>query len=216
MRIRLPSEGSHAQPSSVPVQPPLTSTPGEPGRFTTDNSPRLPSGARRDTAVPSHSQSLAPAPPAQNRNRTNPRVDIEGLIHEAQRRFPAARIHTTGRMRTVRRQAELMAQRRRANRLQFLRTYRPTQHITEMDNWVAAHPRATERETVDAFETIIRRAVARGAAVSNHLTNRARDISVPAGGREVQTEVRQWFTDQGAHLIDEHDATGGPHWHIDF
>jgi hypothetical protein len=75
-----------------------------------------------------------------------------------------------------------MAERRRADRHQFLHTYIPARHITEMDQWVTAHPHATSAETADAFEQIITTALRAGAHVSNHLSDHARDISIPAGG----------------------------------
>jgi hypothetical protein len=140
---------------------------------------------------------------------------VDELVAQVQREDPHAHIRVTGRGRTPRRQAELMAQRRRANRQQFLHTYLPAQHITEMDGWVTAHPNAPERQTVDAFEQIILRALARGARVSNHLTNTARDVSIPLGTPGQQTQIRQRFSELGCHVIDEHDATGGPHWHVD-
>jgi len=143
-------------------------------------------------------------------------ANVEALVIAVQQQFPQAHIRITGRGRTVRRQAELMAQRRRANRAQFLNTYWPASHITEMDQWVTAHPRATEAETVDAFEEIIDRARQRGAIVSNHLSDRARDISIPMGGPDVQSQVRRYITSLGGHVIDERDATGGPHWHVDY
>jgi hypothetical protein len=143
-------------------------------------------------------------------------ANAEALIISLQRQFPNAAVRITGRGRTVRKQAELMAQRRRANRNQFVQTYLPAPHITEMDNWVASHPHATQTETVEAFEDIINRARAQGAVVSNHLSDRARDISIPHGAPHAQIQIRNWLRDQGAHVIDEHDATGGPHWHVDY
>jgi hypothetical protein len=143
-------------------------------------------------------------------------ANAEALIISLQRQFPNARVRITGRGRTVRRQAELMAQRRRSNRNQFVQTYRPAPHITEMDNWVTSHPHATQAATVDAFEDIINRARAQGAVVSNHLSDRARDISIPLGAPHDQRQIRNWLRHQGAHVIDEHDATGGPHWHVDY
>ena len=140
---------------------------------------------------------------------------VDALVTQVQREYPHSHIRVTGSGRVPRRQAELMAQRRRANRQQFLHTYLPAQHITEMDGWVTAHPSASERETVDAFEQIILHALARGARVSNHLTNRARDVSIPRGTPEEQRHIRQRFSELGGHVIDEHDATGGPHWHVD-
>ncbi|GAB2620322.1 hypothetical protein [Novilysobacter erysipheiresistens] len=88
--------------------------------------------------------------------------NIDELIAIIQQEFPRAGIRITGRARTIRRQAELMAQRIRANRLEFLRTYRPASHIAEMDQWLLRHPSATARETVDEFERLIEQARARG------------------------------------------------------
>src|SRR5262249_55239878 len=76
-------------------------------------------------------------------------ASIDAMIAIVQREFPHAAIRITGRARTIRRQAELMAQRRRASRTQFLHTYRPARHITEMDLWVARHPQASELQTVN-------------------------------------------------------------------
>ncbi|SJZ71854.1 hypothetical protein [Novilysobacter spongiicola] len=92
-------------------------------------------------------------------------VNIDQLILIIQHEFPRAGIRITGRARTIRRQAELMAQRIRANRLEFLRTYRPTQHIREMDAWYLQNRTATELQTVDAFEFLIQQARQRGALV---------------------------------------------------
>jgi len=143
-------------------------------------------------------------------------VNVEALILQIQREFPHAGVRITGRGRTVQRQAELMAQRRRANRHQFLGVYRPAPHITEMDHWVTGHPNASTAEATAAFVEIIERARARGAMVSNHLSDRARDVSIPLGGHIVQNHVRQRLRGLGAHVIDEHDAVGGPHWHVDY
>jgi hypothetical protein len=143
-------------------------------------------------------------------------ANVDALVVTIQRDFPAAAIQVTGRRRTVQRQAELMAQRRLQNRSQFLNTYHPAPHISEMDNWVTAHPRATEQEATAAFTEIITRARQNGAVVSNHLSDRARDISIPRGTPQVQHQVRQRIQSLGGHVIDEHDAVGGPHWHVDY
>lgn len=60
-------------------------------------------------------------------------ANIDQLILIIQREFPRAGIRITGRARTVRRQAELKAQRIRTSRPEFLQTYRATRHIIEMD-----------------------------------------------------------------------------------
>ena len=109
-----------------------------------------------------------------------------------------------------------MADRRLANRAQFLKTYYPARHIKEMDDWCLTHPKATKPEAYDAFEKIVRDALARGAKVSNHLSDMARDISIPAGGPSVEKQVRARLQHLGAHVLDEHDAVGGPHWHVDY
>jgi hypothetical protein len=145
-----------------------------------------------------------------------PPHNVDALISQIQREFPTSVIRVTGRGRTVERQAGLMAQRRRANRHQFLHTYRSAAHITEMDHWVTSHPHASQDDTAAAFVEIINRARQRGAVVSNHLSDRARDISVPHGGHGVENQVRQRLRELGAHVIDEHDAVGGPHWHVDY
>lgn len=143
-------------------------------------------------------------------------ANVDALIATVQQQFPNAAIRITGRGRTVQRQAELMMERRLQNRTQFLRVYRPAPHITEMDQWVAAHPHATRQETTAAFVDIINRARARGAVVSNHLSDRARDISIPHGGATTQQQVRHRLQELGGHVIDEHDAVGGAHWHVDY
>lgn len=143
-------------------------------------------------------------------------ANVEALIHQIQSEFPNAHIVITGRARTIRRQAELMADRRRQNRQQFLHTYSPRPHITEMDHWVTAHPAATREETVEEFVRIIKNAREHGAQVSNHLSDSARDISIPMGGLSVQHQVRARLQALGAHVLDEHDAVGGPHWHVDY
>jgi hypothetical protein len=109
-----------------------------------------------------------------------------------------------------------MAQRILQNRAQFLSTYYHAPHIVEMDAWVSAHRPATESDTTTAFVDIITRARQRGAVVSNHLSDHARDISIPLGGSEVQETIRRRLHELGAHVIDEHDAVGGPHWHVDY
>jgi hypothetical protein len=143
-------------------------------------------------------------------------ADVEALVRMVQRQFPQAHIRITSRGRTVHEQARLMAERRRANRSQFLGVYKAAAHITEMDKWVTAHPNATKEETIAAFEDIINRALQKGAAVSNHLSDRARDVSIPIGGPNVQRQVRDFIKDLGGRVLDEHDAVGGPHWHVDY
>lgn len=104
----------------------------------------------------------------------------------------------------------------RANRLEFLRTYRPASHIAEMDQWLLRHPSATARETVDEFERLIEQARARGALVSNHLSNTARDISWPIGSRQKLDSIEARISELGASVLREPHAAGGRHWHVDW
>ena len=143
-------------------------------------------------------------------------ANIDHLIGTIQNEFPAAGIRITGRARTIRRQAELMAQRIRANRQEFLQTYAFRQHIAEMNQWVIAHPAATEQQTVVEFESIINRARTRGAQVSNHLSNTARDISWPIGSPQDLNAIEARIYALGASVIREPNAAGGRHWHIDW
>lgn len=83
-------------------------------------------------------------------------ANIDQLIAIIQREFPTSAIRITGRARTTRRQAELMAQRIRNDRLEFIGTYRQSRHITEMDQWFLANRGATFQQTVNEFETIYR------------------------------------------------------------
>ena len=143
-------------------------------------------------------------------------ANIDQLIATIQREFPAASIRITGRARTIRRQAELMAQRIRANRREFLGTYRAAPHITEMDRWYIANQTASVAQTVTEFEAIITRARAAGATVSNHLSDTARDISWPAGTDQVLNQIESRINALGASVIREPNAAGGRHWHVDW
>jgi hypothetical protein len=143
-------------------------------------------------------------------------ANIDQLIATIQREFPAAGIRVTGRGRTIRRQAELMAQRIRANRHEFLATYRTAQHITEMDQWHQRNRTATVVATVDEFERIIQRARSRGAVVSNHLSDTARDISWPIGTAQQLNAIEARINALGARVIREPNAAGGRHWHVDW
>jgi RHS repeat-associated protein len=143
-------------------------------------------------------------------------LSVDERIGAVASEFPGAGIRITGRARTVDEQARLMAQRIRVNETQFTETYTPRPHTQEMKAWVRAHPDATMSETSQAFSGIIRRALATGAAVSNHLSDTARDISIPHGSRIEQNQVEARFNEQGVHVLRETDAVGGPHWHLDF
>ena len=142
--------------------------------------------------------------------------NIDQLILTVQREFPHAGIRITGRARTIRRQAELMAQRIRSNRQEFIGTYRATQHITDMDQWYLQNRSATEQATTDAFERIIHEARARGALVSNHLSDTARDISWPMGTSQQLDAIERRITELGATVLREPHAAGGRHWHVDW
>lgn len=143
-------------------------------------------------------------------------ANIDALIGIIQAEFPAAGIRITGRARTIRRQAELMAERIRANRLEFLQTYIWRQHIAEMNQYVINNPSASLDQTVNQFETIINRARTRGAQVSNHLSNTARDISIPLGTDATRDAIERRINTLGASVIREPNAAGGPHWHVDW
>ncbi len=119
-------------------------------------------------------------------------------------------------LQAIRRQAELMAQRIRTNRQEFPGAYRRTQHIIEMDRWFQANRNATLQQTVNEFEAIINRARARGAIVSNHLSNTARDISWPTGGPQQLKTIEARIQALGATVIREPNAAGGRHWHVDW
>lgn len=143
-------------------------------------------------------------------------TNIDQLIATIQNEFPSAGIRVTGRARTLRRQAELMAQRILANRLEFLRAYVWRQHIAEMNQWVISNPSASKLQTTDEFERIINRAIARGFFVSNHLSNTARDISWPLGTPQDLNTIETRINALGATVIREPNAAGGRHWHIDW
>lgn len=146
---------------------------------------------------------------------TQVRLNVDQIIIAVQREYPYAAIRVTGRARTIRRQAELMAQRIRADRHEFLRTYAPKPHIREMDNWTRAHPQATLEETVGAFEGIIRDARVGGEVVSNHLSDTARDVSWPIGSPATLDAIEARIRELGGSVIREPNAAGGRHWHID-
>ena len=146
---------------------------------------------------------------------TNP-TNIDQLISIIQSEFPNASIRITGRARTIHRQAELMAQRIIANRIEFLQTYTWRQHIGEMNQFIINNPRATLDQTTVRFEAIINTARLRGAQVSNHLSDTARDISIPIGLPTTQDTIETRIQALGATVIREPNAAGGPHWHVDW
>ena len=73
---------------------------------------------------------------------------IDELIGTIAQEFPDAGIRITGRARTIRSQAPLMAERIRANRAEFMGTYAHRAHILEMDRWVTNNRNATLAQTV--------------------------------------------------------------------
>jgi hypothetical protein len=142
--------------------------------------------------------------------------NIDQLIAAVQSEFPGANIRITGRARTVRRQAELMAQRIRTDRQEFLRTYLRRRHIAEMDSWYQSNRNTSFEQTVAEFERIIRAAQARGVVVSNHLSDTARDISWPISSPIELDQIERRIKALGARVIREPNAAGGRHWHIDW
>ena len=141
---------------------------------------------------------------------------MEQLIATIQSEYPNAGIRITGRSRTILRQAQLMAERIHANREEFLNTYANRLHIREMSAWVLENPEATVSQTTTEFESIIQRARGRGATVSNHLSDHARDISWPVGTSLQLDEIEARVNTLGGVVLRERDAAGGPHWHIDW
>jgi hypothetical protein len=85
-----------------------------------------------------------------------------------------------------------------------------------MDRWFVGNPAATERATIDAFEELIDQARARGALVSNHLSNTARDISWPMGSGRQLDAIEARINQLGATVLREPHAAGGRHWHVDW
>jgi hypothetical protein len=109
-----------------------------------------------------------------------------------------------------------MADRLIANKDEFQKTYSNRSHIKEMIDWQNANPNATREQMIEAFDDIIQRAMKNGAVVSNHLSNSARDISIPKGDDSQVDKVEERFNELGVSVIREPNAQGGPHWHLDF
>ncbi len=139
--------------------------------------------------------------------------DIDSVIEEMSKQWPDAKIRITGKGRTVRRQAELMAKRRLRDRKDFMGTYTNRPHIREMDKWVGANPNATEKQAIRKFESIIRKAKSKGYQVSKHLSDDARDISIPKKDRAA---IRKYLENNGIRVLDEGSAATGRHWHLDY
>ena len=141
---------------------------------------------------------------------------IDELIGTIRQEFPDAGIRITGRARTIRSQATLMAERIRANRAEFMGTYAHRAHILEMDRWVTNNRNATLAQTIDEFERIIQVARANGEIVSNHLSDSARDISWPIGAPDILNQIEQRIEQLRGRVIREPRAAGGRHWHVDW
>jgi hypothetical protein len=142
--------------------------------------------------------------------------NIDLLINTVRLEFPNAQIRVTGRARTVRRQAELMAERIRANHQEFLRTYITNQHINEMFRWYLLNRDGTLEATTVEFERLIHEALARGHLVSNHLSDTARDISWPVGSAAELDAIQARINALGGAVLREPNAAGGRHWHVDW
>lgn len=141
---------------------------------------------------------------------------IDDLINTVRHEFPNAGIRITGRARGIREQAELMAERIRANRAEFMGTYAHRGHILEMDRWVSNNRNASLMQTTNEFERIIQIARARGELVSNHLSDSARDISWPAGTPDELNQIEHRIRQLGGRVIREPRAAHGRHWHVDW
>jgi RHS repeat-associated protein len=187
----------------------------DPSGLSGEAAPSLPVQWSEQQAVSSASETRADDSEGDVSEEARP-DSIDELIQIIQSEFPEAAIRVTGRGRTIRRQAELMADQIRTNRDVFLQTYADRPHIREMDRWVQEHPTATREHTVAEFERIIGDAVATGETVSRHLSDTARDISIPRGGADVQQRVQQRIEGLGGSVIREPTAAGGPHWHLDW
>ena len=85
-----------------------------------------------------------------------------------------------------------------------------------MNQFIINNPRATLDQTTQRFEAIINTAKLRGAQVSNHLSDTARDISIPIGLAATLNTIETRIQALGASVIREPNAAGGPHWHVDW
>ncbi|MBL4693289.1 MAG: hypothetical protein JKY92_08185, partial [Magnetovibrio sp.] len=157
-----------------------------------------------------NNQAQPPLPP---RKPEVPKKNIEDVIGEASKEYPDAKLRITGQGRTVKRQAELMAQRRMTDRKDFMGTYKDRPHIREMDKWVKANPNASEAQVTKKFEGIIRKAQKSGYKVSGHLSDHARDISNP---QKNKADIRKLLEKNGIRVLDEGNASTGAHWHLDY
>ncbi|GGF71006.1 hypothetical protein GCM10011332_26220 [Terasakiella brassicae] len=140
-------------------------------------------------------------------------TDIEDAVADANSKWPNAKIRITGRARTVNKQATLMAKRRMASREDFMGTYTNHDYIKEMDQYVTDNPNASLGTVTSEFERIIRAALAAGYKVSDHLSDTARDVSIP---RANKSDVRTFFENSGIRVLDESGASSGAHWHLDY
>jgi hypothetical protein len=155
----------------------------------------------------------------------------QGLVELLQELFPAAHIRITSAQRGVEDQAGLMLEQALNNPAGFLRTYKGADYAQEMVAYLSApsSPNGPSRAQVmtDAtnpgadvaglaavlvFSSLIEQARARGRTVSAHLTNQARDITVP---RTNQTEIAGLIRELGGTLI-TNEPGHRPHWHISY
>ncbi|HAT43299.1 MAG TPA: hypothetical protein DCS87_16440 [Rheinheimera sp.] len=181
-----------------------------------DQSPKLPVESNNNTSEENTNDGNERQNGGNETQPTETSMTVDDVIAQVQSEYPLAKIRITGRARTTNRQAELMADRLIASKDEFLSVYANRPHITEMINWQSANPNATRDEMVEAFNDIIVRAISNGAVVSNHLSNTARDISVPRGDTEQVNEIEDRFNELGVSIIREPNAPAGAHWHVDF
>lgn len=146
------------------------------------------------------------------------RQTTEQIVRNTFAAFPRAGMRITGRGRTMRQQAALMANVIRGvnGRAIFIRTYgRGRQYVRDMIDWYDAHRRATLQETVDQFVVYLNEGRARGERISNHIGNDAIDISWPIGNNRTLDQIENHLANQGARVIREPDSPNGRHWHVD-
>jgi hypothetical protein len=145
--------------------------------------------------------------------------NIEQAVQAIMEESPDANIAVRSGVRTIRRQSELMVERIRASIDGFTQgegSYISRPHTEEMKAWQRANPNSSVEKNVDAFESIIRRARNNGAVVSNHLSDHARDITIPIGTTTQLNQIESRFNEIGVRVIREPNAVGGPHWHLDW
>jgi|GEM_PF-5874444 len=77
-----------------------------------------------------------------------------------------------------------------------------------MDRWVKANPNTSEAQVTKKFESIIRKAQTSGYKVSGHLSDHARDISIP---QKNKAELRKLLEKNVIRVLDEVNASRGAH-----